>query len=516
MKKLYLYAAVMAIVLSSALVCYFWWSRGSSVSKPLITDEKAEKTDGKNEVIKRYDEWFSRDFSPEKQLFQSIRYALSNGQQIQKLPKINVDISSAWVAISLFQQGEESIRWVSKRNTPLETINRIIEKLRENQNFHRFDVSDPTKCRIMLEVITRLQAVDFDKLNTSNFNESRFEPGITGFMFKYQDIYYIYMPTDATVYSHLTLRHTLNFISKQIGIAQQTNRISERIKLLSQLPIEWTRLESVAFITSGEDVIALYRGYPMPAEFSADKILKMTKASVEWVLDNMYEDGRFLYYYDGVNDTVIDHLHPNRTLENNYYNLLRHNGGIILLLKMYELTGEQKYLTAAKKAIGFLIQNLRQREYEGRKAYYVFYNKKAKLGGAGTALAALMNYYRLTQDDKYNEYIYGLAEHILSRVAADGEMIGYYIHPEYNSGQPILEPTEDEKKQLFSFYYPGEALLGLAMFERYMNLPDGYRKQVRKTAKSALDFLVKERPVRYAELFEPLPSDGWLMQAVEE
>ncbi len=254
----------------------------------------------------------------------------------------------------------------------------------------------------------------------------------------------------------------------------------------------------------------------MPDEFSGEKILEMTRASVEWVLDNMYEDGRFLYYYDGVNDTVIDHIHPNRTLENNYYNILRHNGGIILLLKMYELTGEQKYLAAAKKTIDFLIQNLRQHEYKGRKAYYVYYNKKAKLGGTGTALVSLMNYYRLTQDDRYNKYIYELAEHILSRAAADGEMIGYYIHPEYNGGQPILEPTEEEKKQLFSFYYPGEALLGLAMFERYMNLPDGYRKQVRKTAKSALDFLVKERPVRYAELFEPLPSDGWLMQAVEE
>ena len=47
-------------------------------------------------------------------------------------------------------------------------------------------------------------------------------------------------------------------------------------------------------------------------------------------------------------------------------------------------------------------------------------------------------------------------------------------------------------------------------------MPDDYRKQVRKTAKSALDFLVKERPVRYAELFKSLPSDGWLMQAIEE
>ncbi len=238
MKKLYLYVAVTAVVLSSALGCYFWRARRSSVSIPLTTDEKVEKTEGKNEVIKRYDEWFSRDFSPEKQLFQSIRYALSNGQHIQKLAKLNVDLSYAWVAISLFLQGKESIRWVSKRNTPLEAINRIIDKLKENQEFDNFEVSDPNKCRIMLEVITSEHAVDFNELNVKKFNEKRFEPGITGFKLKYRDRYYIYMPTDATIYSHLTLRHTLNFLSKQIGVARQTNRIYERIKLLRQLPIE--------------------------------------------------------------------------------------------------------------------------------------------------------------------------------------------------------------------------------------------------------------------------------------
>lgn len=502
----------------NSLIRFIGRSSQTKQSKQAATDESFEKVESKNEVIKRYDDWFSTDFSTEKRLFESIRYALSEGRQIRELPKLNIDLnpSYAWVAISLFQDGTKPIRWISKRNTPVETLNRIIFKLRENERFSSFEVSEPNKCRIMLEVITKEQPVDVKELTTTVFNDSRFEPGITGFKLEYNSRDYVYMPTDATVYSHLTLRHALNHLSKKIGIARKTNKISERIKLLKGLPIEWTIIESVAFVTYGKEVIPLYRGYPMPVEFSSERIFEMAEDSSDWVLANMYEDGRFLYYYDGVKDTVIDHIHPNRSLEDNYYNILRHNGGIIALLKMYELTKDDRYLTAAKKAIGFLIKQLRRQEYENKTAYYAYFNKKAKLGGSGTALVALMNYYRLTKDGQYNEFIYGLARHILSRVDEDGEMIGYYIHPNFNGGQPILSPTDEEKKQLFSFYYPGEALLGLALFERYMDLPKGERKQIRNTVKRALDFLVNSRPVKYAELFKPLPSDGWLMQAIEQ
>lgn len=514
MRKLFRIAAVPVV----PTLAFLFTLSCSSFLLPEANDNGFAAGVQKNEVIKSYDDWFSRDFSAEKRLFDSIRYALSKERQIRKLPRINIDLnpSYAWVAISLFRDGAKPIRWISKRNTPVETVNRIIYKLRENERISGFAVRDPNKCKIMLEVVTKEYPVDVNNVTVSEFGDNRFEPGITGFKLKYKGENYIYMPTDATVYSHLSLRQTLNYLSKKIGIAKKTNKISERIKLLKSLPIKWTMIESAAFVTYGKEVIPLYRGYPVPVEFSAERIVEMSKASVDWAVDNMYEDGRFLYYYDGVRDTVIDHMHPGRSLENNYYNVLRHNGGIIVLLKMYELTEDKKYLTAAKRAIGFLIEQLKKQKYENETAYYAYFNKKAKLGGSGTALVALMNYYKLTKDKQYNEFIYGLAQHILSRVAEDGEMIGYYIHPEFNVGRPILSPTEDEKKQLFSFYYPGEALLGLALFERYMDLPDDYRKQVRDTAEKALDFLVKDRPVKYAELFEPLPSDGWLMQAIEE
>jgi hypothetical protein len=182
---------------------------------------------------------------------------------------------------------------------------------------------------------------------------------------------------------------------------------------------------------------------------------------------------------------------------------------------MYEFKKDKKYLDAADKALQYLAGQIRQHDYQGRDAYYVFYNKKAKLGGTGTALAAFLSYRQASGEQKYDKIIHGLARHILSQIGQDGEMTGYYIHPQYNDGRPITDPNDEEKKELFSFYYPGEALLGLALYVQLMPLSAEDEQEVRADAKRALDFLVKTRPVKYAKFFEPLPSDGWLMQAIE-
>ncbi len=95
-------------------------------------------------------------------------------------------------------------------------------------------------------------------------------------------------------------------------------------------------------------------------------------------------------------------------------------------------------------------------------------------------------------------------------------MFGYYKHPAYFGGAPILSASEKQKRALFSFYYPGEALLGLALYEREVATDPLFKTTIKNLSKKALDFLVEVRPERYANLFASLPSDGWLMQAIEE
>ena len=95
-------------------------------------------------------------------------------------------------------------------------------------------------------------------------------------------------------------------------------------------------------------------------------------------------------------------------------------------------------------------------------------------------------------------------------------MLGYYIHPSFNDGKPLLDMTDEERRQTFSFYYPGEALLGLALFANYFDEDDELLDEVLEKSEIALDWIVNERPNIYADLFTALPSDAWLMQAIEE
>ena len=521
MKKQYFIKFAYIYILS--LVCLSCQSclpgTGSEAPSNLLEAKKVQiQSDYASDAVRQSSRWFGRDFSPERQLLTSIRNSLANKGRIESVPELNIkfDPSFSYVCVTLFQHGRKPIRWISKRKTLLETLNRIIFKLTRSKRFEGFDAADPNRCRILLEVVTGEQPLDINKMTTSQINKNRYEPGITGFKLKYNDRTYYYMPIDAVVYSHLTIKHALNHLSKKVGVAKKTKKISQRVWLMKSLPAKWSTLTGVAFVTYENDIIALHRGYPALVEFSQQRLVDTATKSVDWIYRNMNSDGKFLYYYDGVKDTVIDHAHPTRNLENNYYNILRHNGGIIALLNLYELTHDRKYINAGEKALDYLIQQVRTCKYRDRDVYYVYYNSKAKLGGSGTALVALMRYYQATGDTKYNKYIYGIAWHLLSRVDEDGEMIGYYIHPSYNNGQPIIEPTPQEKKELFSFYYPGEALLGLALFEQQMPLKRKDRRELRQAAQKALDFLVDIRPKKYADMFKSLPSDGWLMQAIEQ
>ena len=70
-----------------------------------------------------------------------------------------------------------------------------------------------------------------------------------------------------------------------------------------------------------------------------------------------------MYYYDAKEDNYIDHEHPERPEDNLYYNDLRHCGGIVTLIRAYQLTKDKKYLKSAKKRIGFYCFNNKRTQY---------------------------------------------------------------------------------------------------------------------------------------------------------
>lgn len=466
--------------------------------------------------------FFNQDFSAVNKVLQRVRKSLITGENLSITDLdlsdiINFDRAETLVYITLFQSGQKFIRYGSKRQDFQSTLNRDVEMLRKNKKFSDFDVSDEDKCRIMLEYVIDRHPVSPAKLNSVHFDNSRFEIGINGLELRKDGISYYYMPTDAITLSHMGLRSVLETLVRKTPIAKLSNSRSKRLEILSQSKdYEYYLFRSRAFITYKNDCIPLYRGNVRYTEFSYDVLYNQVIKSADWLLANMYDDGRFLYYYDCCDDTYKDHEHPTRPENNLYYNDLRHCGGIIALIRAYELTSDEKYIKAAKKAVDWSISISKSHDTQWGKAYYAFYNRKAKLGGTGVLLVAMMQYRSFTGDKSYDEYIKGYTRHVMSRVYKNGEILGYYIHPQFQNGQPLINMTDEERKETFSFYYPGEALLGLALFANNFLDDEDLAKEVRKIGKKALDWIVDERPHIYADLFTALPSDAWLMQAIEE
>ena len=450
-------------------------------------------------------EFYNQDFSAMKELIERIRGSLASKFPV-KVNDLNLkgifdyDDNISFTYITLFQAGMKPIRWGACRKTLEETINRDIQKLKTYKTFPEFEVWNDDKCRIMIEYVTEQIPTKIEDIKSFSFVPTRFEPGITGLKLVMNNTPYIYMPTDAWTQSQMDLKSALNTVIKKTTIKNMTNKISERISILKQSPYDAYILKSRAFVTYKEDILPLYRGNILQ-EYSPEEIRDEAIAGADWIVKNIQEDGRYLYYYDCKDDNYKDHEHPNAPEDNLYYNDLRHCGGIITLIRAYQLTKDRKYLDFAKRGIDFITTITQEHEVDGKPAAYVFYNSKAKLGGTAMILVAMMKYRNETNDRTYDEYIKKYTRHLLSRIYKTGEMLGYYINPNFQNGQPLLEMSEEERRATFSFYYPGEALLGLALFANYFKDDEELRQEVLAKSEVALDWIVEERPKIYAVLF---------------
>ncbi|MBQ8669553.1 protein containing Six-hairpin glycosidase-like domain protein [bacterium] len=465
-------------------------------------------------------EFFSKDFSVINVLLQRIRNSFISGETVSLSDLdfdgiIDYDSNLTFVYITLFQAGQKPLRWGSCRQTLEETINRDIAQIKNSKLYQNFEISNSEKCRIMLEYITEQIPTTIEKIKYATFVPERFEPGVTGLKLVFAGKTYLYTPSEAWSNSQIDLKSALNTVLRKTPIKNLTNKISERISILKDSEYKCFIIKSRTFITYKDNVLPLYRGNIL-WEYSPEAIKNQALTGADWIVKYQKDNGQYLYYYDAKEDNYVDHEHPNRTEDDLYYNDLRHCGGIVTLIRAYQLTKDDKYLQSAKKALDFIITITKEHTVAGKSAAYVYYNQKAKLGGTGMILVAMMRYRIESNDKSFDEYIKKYTRHLLSRIHQSGEMLGYYIHPSFQNGKPLVNMSDNERRETFSFYYPGEALLGLALFANYFDEDEKLKAEVLEKSRLALDWIVDERPKIYADLFTALPSDAWLMQAIEE
>ncbi|MHC3994638.1 protein containing Six-hairpin glycosidase-like domain protein [Thiomicrolovo sp. ZZH C-3] len=449
------------------------------------------------------------------QFIAQIRKLLAGEQSDLQLPEHferSFDPAFSQLYITLFQRGLKPVRWGSRQQTLARTVMRAVTGVRKRKGFGEFTITDTSVCRIMVEMVTESRPCRLEALTWMEVSPARYEPGVTGLRCEWEGKVRYVMPTDAVTESLMSVTQMLEFLARRFGLAEKGEDEEQRAAKMRALPLQCSLIKSVAVVSHDEKVLPLYRGLPGPFTLSAGAVERALHESIGWLAENMRSDGRFLYYYDPLRDSEADFQHPKNP---GYYNILRHSGATITLLEGYTLFKEPRLLEAARHSIDFFVTTLREEEDAEGYRCYPFYNKKSKLGGAGIGLAALMRYRHLSGDGRYGQYAQGLVRHLLSRIDAEGEMIGYYRHPRFGKGAPLVGIDDETKRALFSFYYPGEALLGLALFYAYGDGSEGLKTEIRRQSRRALDFLIHTRPKKYADLFEPLPADSWLMQAIE-
>lgn len=400
-------------------------------------------------------------------------------------------------AITIYQPGHQRIRVVRRRK---EFENNIFDALQAARNHPRFCEFDLLyKARIQFDFFGFVERdIRFGDFSSKFPSNSGFEFGIDGLRIKTDAKDHYFLPGDCYVRSILGLGQLKRYLTRLTGALR-----------IEDCPMDL--IQSTSFVSFGDRWLPLYRGHPVPGPVTIGDVEQVCERAINNISMNFRSDERFMYYYDAAKNSHIDHEHPNRDpVKDPYYNELRHCGGIVTLLLAYERRSDPVILSIIEQAIAFIYKISHTYQVkDGRVARYLVYNRKSKLGGAGLALYSLALYQKVTGSNTHARIAEELSNHLLSEILINGEFRYYHIYLDKNV-------SLYENAQYFSFYYPGEALIGLATYLKWVDASEHRLTEVEGKVKAALQFLLVDRPRERSSEYKSLPSDAWLMAAINE
>ena len=206
------------------------------------------------------------------------------------------------------------------------------------------------------------------------------------------------------------------------------------------------------------------------AHVTAETLAHSMRLGADWIVAMQESHGRFQYWYDPVSDEFSSKGDDN---------FLRQAGTSFSLALVYEMTGEPRYLEAARESVQYLLAFAQPLDAD--KAYFLF-RKKAKLGGISLPMLTMLKIRQLTGTTEFDELLRKLANMIL------------FLQKKYNTGQykstyVYRGDYEYEKNSGWeSKIYPGEALYALA--NMYQAFGDARYKQ---SMDWALEFYYREK-----------------------
>ena len=225
--------------------------------------------------------------------------------------------------------------------------------------------------------------------------------------------------------------------------------------LTRQYPNEWNYWKNLSGAerrrTVSLEVKRFWHGISPPApqperyaHVTAEALEYSMRLGADWIITMQEHHGRFQYWYDPINDKFSS---------KNDDNFLRQAGTSFSLALVYEMTGDLRYLKAARKSVQYLLAFTESLDTD--KAYFLF-RRKAKLGGISLPMLTMLKIRQLTGTTEFDAILAKLANMIL------------FLQEKYNTGQYKSTYVhrgdyEYEKNSGWeSRIYPGEALYALA------------------------------------------------------
>jgi len=250
--------------------------------------------------------------------------------------------------------------------------------------------------------------------------------------------------------------------------------------------VNFAVFNTISVFSDGREAWPLFRGKRLWQAYTEKDVEQGLSWAGKYLARSVRNDGSFVYLYDPIQDREISD-----------YNLVRHAGTIFAMLELYRRNRDPELLSAAERAIGYLLRQVKEGKVQGRVVKFPVEDGKVKLGGNALAVLALAEYERTTGERRYRDQMRALGEWILATQAPDGR---FTVH---------MQGYPDGKVSKFqSEFYPGEAifalmrLYGLTGEMKWLDAADaGARYQLKAFAK--LDDA-------------KLPHDHWLLYGLNE